>query len=138
MSVKEKKRKERITEQDKRAMKITYIISGFLAIIIVLILILFKIYYNDIENALDLVHPLFFGFLRVLLGWGCYVFSFVGLANYIEYNKEVISWKGTIGLMIIIGLFMYFMFDFPGVPLETALVEIGNVLFIIYLYIIQD
>ncbi|MHA1252726.1 MAG: hypothetical protein ACTSRP_22255, partial [Candidatus Helarchaeota archaeon] len=118
--------------------KITYIISGFLAIIIVLILILFKIYYNDIENALDLVHPLFFGFLRVLLGWGCYVFSFVGLANYIEYNKEVISWKGTIGLMIIIGLFMYFMFDFPGVPLETALVEIGSVLFIIYLYIIQD
>ena len=138
MSSKKAYIKRRDESKEKRFMRTSYIISTFISVIFILILILFKVYYIQLSLFFDLINPLFFGFLRVLFSIIIFIFSYIGLANYLEYNKEVIGWELTIILFIVFSLFVYFMFDFPSAPIEMFLSIFGGISFVFYLYIIQD
>jgi predicted tellurium resistance membrane protein TerC len=138
MSSKEAYKKRKVETKERRFMKTTYIFSLFIAIIFIMILIIFKIFYAEISTALDLVSPIFFAFIRVLFSIGTFIFLYIGFANLFEYKRMVISWVMTILLFISISIFIYFMFDFPGAPAEMILTIIGGVAFVFYLYLIQD
>ncbi|MHA1268668.1 MAG: hypothetical protein ACTSPY_02670 [Candidatus Helarchaeota archaeon] len=124
--------------KERKSMKTTFILCGFLSIIIILILIFFKIYYIELSAIFELVNSLFFGFLRVIFSVALFIFMYISLANYLEYKKQVLEWKGTIFLFIFLGFFVYFMFDFPNAPTEMILSLLCSAFFVFYLYLIQD
>jgi len=138
MASKEAIKKKMIQIRERRAMKNTFILSFVIAIILILVLILFKIYYEQLSEIFDLVNTYFFGFIRVLISIGILAFLYLGVANYLEYNKQVIGLGWTIIIFTSVAIFIYFMFDFPSIPLEMTLTLIGGVLFVLYLYLIQD
>ena len=135
------KAKERVLQriEDRKRMLTTFIVCIAIAVICILLLILIKSELLDLQGALGSVSHLLPGLIRVLLLVAFFVSLVVGIANIREYYVYKLSgWFDIITLLVITILIAYFMFDFPTGIADTLATLGGCMLFVIYLYLIQD